>query len=41
MQKRDYAGAANSLVTFESLSPEDPQIPKVRSILDQIEKAMH
>jgi tetratricopeptide (TPR) repeat protein len=39
MQTRDYARAARSLSTFAKLSPNDPQIPKVRALLEQIEKA--
>ena len=39
IQKHDYPAAAESLVTFANLSPNDPQIPKVQAILEQIEKA--
>jgi tetratricopeptide (TPR) repeat protein len=40
VQKKDYRAAAESLVNFANLSPNDPQIPKVQSILEQIEKAL-
>jgi tetratricopeptide (TPR) repeat protein len=40
IQKHDLQAAAESLVTFANLSPNDPQIPKVQSILEQIEKAL-
>lgn len=39
VQKHDYQAAAESLVTFANLAPNDPQIPKVQAILEQIEKA--
>ncbi|MEO5922646.1 MAG: tetratricopeptide repeat protein [Bryobacteraceae bacterium] len=40
VQKHDYQAAAQSLVTFANLSPNDAQIPKVKAILEQIEKAL-
>ncbi len=40
VQKHDYVSAAESLMAFASLSPNDSQIPKVRAILSQIEKAL-
>ncbi|MEO8096107.1 MAG: tetratricopeptide repeat protein [Acidobacteriota bacterium] len=36
VQKKDYEGAAESLVAFANLAPNDPQMPKVHAILDQI-----
>lgn len=39
VQKHNYPAAAESLVTFANLAPNDPQIPKVQAILEQIEKA--
>jgi hypothetical protein len=38
MQKRDYAAVARSFVTFSNLAPNDPQIPKVKAMLEQIDK---
>jgi len=40
IQKRDLPAAAQSLITFTEISPNDSQIPKVKSILEQIEKAL-
>jgi tetratricopeptide (TPR) repeat protein len=39
-QKRDYAGAADSLMAFAELAPNDPQIPKVRQLLEELAKAI-
>jgi tetratricopeptide (TPR) repeat protein len=39
IQKHDYPAAAQSLITFTNLAPNDAQIPKTRAILEQIEKA--
>lgn len=39
-QKRDYAGAKQSLTIFSQLAPNDPNLPKVREILGQIENAV-
>lgn len=38
-QKRDYAGAKESLTIFSQLAPNDPNLPKVRALLEEIEKA--
>jgi len=40
VQKHDYVAAAESLMAFAALSPNDSQIPKVQAILAQIEKAL-
>ncbi len=40
IQKKDYAAAAQSLVNFANLAPNDPQIPKTKAILAEIEKAL-
>jgi tetratricopeptide (TPR) repeat protein len=40
VQKHDYPAAAESFVTFANLAPNDPQIPKVQSLLEQIEKVL-
>ena len=40
VQKHDYHAAADSLITFANLAPNDPQIPKTKAILEQIEKAL-
>jgi tetratricopeptide (TPR) repeat protein len=39
MQKRDYAAATKSFTTFTNLAPNDPLVPKVKTTLEQIEKA--
>ena len=40
VQKHDYVSAAESLIAFAALAPNDSQIPKVQAILQQIEKAL-
>ena len=40
VQKHDYPAAAESFVTFATLAPNDPQIPKTKAMLEQIEKAL-
>jgi tetratricopeptide (TPR) repeat protein len=40
VQKHDYPAAAQSLITFANLAPNDSQIPKTKAILEQIEKAL-
>lgn len=35
-QKKEYQAAAESFATFMSLAPNDPQIPKVQALLEQI-----
>ena len=38
IQKRDYPGATQALSDFAQIAPSDPTIPKVRTLLDELQK---
>jgi tetratricopeptide (TPR) repeat protein len=39
MQKHDYTGATKSFSDYVTLAPNDPQVPKIQALLEELRKA--